>query len=271
MVRLFVTIGLFLSLIILARGMIITLDTAPLKNVEDYQKQKRSRPAAIVKPIQFYPPPPPVLPDLNSNYLFNEERSIAGNLTEEGPSGEQEIAVNIRDVFYVGSVITDEYHKGIVAYPVSKTPPTAAPRGRRLPAAAPVESGMEQVFLTIGDNLGGYKVTEVEPDRIVFKKGTEVIEKMLNDPDKKRKAVAPQPLRANSPSKVTTIAPPTPPPASPTRNVSPRPTPAARRQPQAASRPQSTQPSRTPRAVRMTEEQIRQMEQEINQAERQKR
>jgi len=258
--------------------MIVTFDTSPLKNIEKHQqKQNRSRIAAVVKPIRFYPPPPPVLPDLNTNYLFNEERAIAGNLAEQGAGGQQEAAVNIKDVFYVGSVITGESRKGIVSYPGSKTPapaPTTRTRGRRVPTVTSAESAMEQTFLSPGDSFGGYKVTEVEADRIVFKKGAEVIEKMLNDPDKKRKTVTPQPPRANSASRVTTISPTASPPTAPSRNGIPRATPTTQRLRQTRPTVQSRQqarPGRTPRAVRMTPEQIRQMEREIDQAERQKR
>lgn len=263
MIRLAITIGLFLSLVFLARGMVVTLKTDPLKGVEKVKKEKRSsRPVPIIKPVRFYPPPPPVLPDLGSGYLFNEERALAGKVIEESPGGGQELAVNINDVFYVGSVITDEYRKGIVSYPEIKTPATT---GRRQPRQATAAAAkMQQAFLVLGDTLGGYKVTEVEPDRIVFTRGAETVEKLLNDPDKKRKTVAPQP-KARATQRTPTRR------DTPTRRTIR--TPAARQQTRqpATQRSRTTNPAARNKAVPMTREQIREMEQELERAERQKR
>ena len=262
MIRLFITIGLCLSLVFMARGMVVTMKTDPLQTVAKHKKQKRGRPVPIFKPIRFYPPPPPVLPDLSSGYIFIEGRTIASkNDVEESQNGQQDIRVNINDVFYVGSVITDKYRKGIVSYPVSKTPaPTI--KGRRVSSKATRQAKTEQAFLVQGDTLGGYKVTEVAADRIVFKKDNETIEKLLNDPDKKRKTVAPRSKsKTQSRARVTS--------STAGRKSTKRST--AVKRPQQRRPPTTTTQTRPrPKTERMTDAEIRAMEQEIEQIEQQR-
>ena len=279
-VRLLITIGLVLSLVFLANGMITTLKTDPLATLAAKpEKQKRARKAPVSRATRFYPPPPPVLPNLNKDYIFNEERSLEGPSVAKTPTGKQEIRVDMNEVFYLGSVITDKYSKGIVSYPVSKAPTVPAAKGRRTTTRKPSKTGKrKQVFLVPGDSLSGYQVTVVAADRIVFKKGSEVVEKLLNDPDKTRKAVAPKPkARKRSPAATarttrtskTSAARRTTKSQSTTRTSTPR---QQQRQPTGTTQSRSrTKPKPAKSNLPpLTEAEIRAMEREIQQIEQQR-
>lgn len=184
MIKPVITICLLFSLLFMIGGIATTIKTDPLSVKQENKKKKRaqqSKPEPAIKPIRFYPAPPAKLPDLNTGYLFNENRSQGGTAQQKGADGQQINVVDVKDVFYVGSIIVGETRKGLVSYPTAKKKSTASKAKRKTSS-----SNNEQVFLKLGDNLGGYEVTDVEPDKIVFKKGSDVVEKMLNDPDKQR-------------------------------------------------------------------------------------
>lgn len=263
MIRQVISIGLLFSLLFLIRGMAVTLKTDPLAELQEVKKQKKSRPKPMpaIKPIQFYPPLAAV-PDLTNGYIFNEERGVAAEKKQEG-EGQQVSSVDVKDVFYVGSVIMGDMQKGIVSYPISKKKIT----GVRATQSAQ-KSSMEQVFLKPGDILGGYEVMDVQPDKIVFKKDSDIVEKMLNDPEKQR-LTPPKPtpkpgkstIRKAVSSRTQTGRPGTT--SRVTRSKSTVTTPGrARTTTQAAPRPESSSGS-SPRSRRMTPEEMRELDREF--------
>jgi len=162
---------------------------------------------------------PGVLPDLKDGYLFNPERMLAGAAPppppveekgdETGAEIKEGIAASIDDVTYAGSIIADNFSRALILYkekeadkgktpaqpaqPASrsskaKPPKTPTPKA---PAAA-AAGGEKHGQLEVGDVLDGYHVAKIEPDKLVFTKDDETVEKLLYDPGKKRQAPPPR-------------------------------------------------------------------------------
>ena len=144
--------------------------------------EKPAPPEAVL-----YPPVPAVLPDLYDGYLFNSER-IFEEVALDSPRGGSG-TVDLAEVTYAGSLIVGEIYRGLIVYqeksPVARRSATPSRRGARTRrTAAKVVSKYKQ--LERGAQFMGYLVAEIEKDRIVFRKGDEVIEKFLYDPSKDR-------------------------------------------------------------------------------------
>ncbi|MCK5322551.1 MAG: hypothetical protein KAJ45_00350 [Desulfobulbaceae bacterium] len=146
-----------------------------------------AKPASVLVPMQgkinFYPPVPAHLPDLNEGYLFNEERHVEGE--DEPVSDERddigEFWGDFDDVRYVGSIISGKLSKGIVSYPVQKK--------KRARTSSPGQysgKNLNYARLVVGDKFSGYKVTGVFPDKMIFEKSGETTEKLLYDTEKQR-------------------------------------------------------------------------------------
>lgn len=137
----------------------------------------------------LYPPVPAVLPELYDDYLFNSERNFEEVAldTIRGGSG----TVDLAEVTYAGSLIVGEIYRGLIIYqeksPVARRAASASRRAARTrKTAAKVVSKYKQ--LERGEKFMGYLVEKIEKDRIVFRKGDEVVEKFLYDPSKDRSA-----------------------------------------------------------------------------------
>ena len=198
MVKLIAAIALSLSLIFLVKESIVALragDSLAPPVSEERQATKPQPAYPAEKNVIFYPPVPLALPDLDKGYLFNEERMIEGAAGgNEGGQEEEDTAalsVDMDTVFYAGSIIIGEVRKGLVTYPA----PQAAALNRKITTrqAAPPARERNYAQLAVGENFSGYEVIEVEPNRIVFRKGADTIEKMLNDPKKTRIDAPPLP------------------------------------------------------------------------------
>ncbi len=209
MLKLIAAIALSLSLIFLVKESIVALragDSLAPPVSEDRQAAKPQTAYPAEKNVIFYPPVPIALPDFNKGYLFNEERMIEG--AADGNEGGQEeedtaaLSVDMDTVFYAGSIIIGEVRKGLVTFP---SPQTAA-LNRKITdrQAAPPARERNYAQLAVGENFSGYDVIEVEPNRIVFQKGPDTIEKMLNDPKKTRIAAPPLPKEPAKTPEATT-------------------------------------------------------------------
>ena len=192
---------LLLALGLLAQGlsMVTTLQDDPLRETSrPAAAPKTTRPPAMDKMSAFYPSPPARLPDLNEGYIFNEQRS----LTEAGKEGKEQSLedVDINTVQYSGSIITGATTKALLSYALRIRPT------RKNSIAGHQNDGHLQV--TVGDTVDGYKITEILPEKIVFLKGNDKIEKYLYDQDKKRLELK-QPVPARPQS--TKTPPPVPP------------------------------------------------------------
>jgi hypothetical protein len=208
MLKLIAAIALSLSLIFLVKESVVALraDNTPAPPASEGRQVKPQTTYTAEKNVVFYPPVPISLPDLNKGYLFNEERMIEGAAGENADGTEEDStgpSVDMDTVFYAGSIIIGEMRKGLVMFPPAKMPvPTRRTPTKQAPAP-PKEKNYAQ--LGIGETFSGYKVVAVEPDRIVFQKGADTIEKILNDPKKTRIAAPPPPPkeRGKIPTAVT--------------------------------------------------------------------
>ncbi|MEN8134916.1 MAG: hypothetical protein ABFS18_05200 [Thermodesulfobacteriota bacterium] len=137
----------------------------------------------------LYPPVPAVLPELYEGYLFNSERIFeeVATGTTRGGNG----AVDLAEVIYAGSLIAGEIYKGLITYqekgPVARRAAKPARRGARTRKTA-AKTVAKHKQLERGEKFSGYLVEKIEKDRIVFRKGDEVVEKFLYDPNKDRAA-----------------------------------------------------------------------------------
>jgi hypothetical protein len=183
--RLIIIVLLALGILAQALAMVSTLQDDPLlKTKQTANKKSGKQPVAKGKMSAFYPRPPARLPDLNEGYIFNAQRSLAGT----GNIGKEQRLqqVDINNVQYSGSLITGTTTKALLSYTLKSTP------SRRTPRTGTQKQGHLQV--TVGDTVDGYKITKIFPEKIVFSKGNDKIEKHLYDQNKKR--VAPkQPVK----------------------------------------------------------------------------
>lgn len=152
---------------------------------------------------ELYPPVPAVLPDLNENYLFNSERNFSENELEVGSATG---SIDLAEVTYAGSLIVGEIRMALVTY---KEKAAVAGRGAasRRPGAAsrrtPAKNTEENRQLAVGNNFMGYIVDKIEKDRIVFKKGNEMVVKFLYDSGKDRSGIG-QPINSSARQPVAT-------------------------------------------------------------------
>ncbi len=186
-----ILLAFFLALLV--REAVVSLQGADIPPALPAVEKKKDVPMRnTVKDVAFYPSVPSPLPDLNQGYLFNEERFLQGEVEavaeEEAESG-TELSVDIDTVEYAGSIIIGDMRKGLISYAAKQAPVAAKIKVR---SRSPVRiKSRKYAQLLAGDSLSGYKVVSVEPDKMVFVKGTETIEKMLHDPEKVRLAPPP--------------------------------------------------------------------------------
>jgi len=174
----------FLLLLLLLGQIVATvamLREDPLAGLIPEASMKTDEPAksaAAVKMVRLQPSPPDRLPDFNQGYIFNAERSFKTE-GEQAEAGVTVGNVDIGKVQYAGSIITETISKALLNYSAAGQ---VAPRGR-----SPMPQ-QRQGFLQVevGDTVGGYKVTEILPGKIVFSRNGEKIEKPLYDKNKER-------------------------------------------------------------------------------------
>lgn len=195
--------ALLLMLLLIAYEIMLAWKWDPMAQIKNQPEKAKEDPtvSAPLPAIRFNPVPPAVLPELNTNYMFNETRT-AGIKKEEELTGKTTVGVNIKEAYYVGSIIVGNVPKGMIAYAAGGAAPAPGQQAGQGLTRAGI-SGMKQMLVEAGDNLGGYTVAEIQADRIVFKKASEIVEKFLKDPDKKRTAPAPQPAAAAGKQAVT--------------------------------------------------------------------
>jgi len=215
MIRPAIVLALLLSAALMMRGVASDWRKSPLPPAEN--AAKKAAPAGETAPMAqqskgLQPVVPGVLPDLKSHYLFNPERMLAGGAetmpTAESDSGDeasgntQGINASMGEVTYVGSIIADQFSRALILYPAAKSKAPAQPAPSKSskskpPPSTPSKSGDEEhAKLEVGDVLDGYTVAEILPNKIIFTKGEESVEKLLYDPGKKRQAPPPRPAAA---------------------------------------------------------------------------
>lgn len=164
--------------------------------------------APLPQPKPLQPALSGPLPDLKDGYLFNPERMLAG--AEPPPKDEEKseenelenlsgLATKMSDVTYAGSLIADNFRRAIIVYTEAAkgkapaaSPAQPASRSSKAKPPAPAAGGEKHAQLEVGDIIDGYVVASIQPDKLIFTKGDETVEKLLHDPEKKRQAPPPQ-------------------------------------------------------------------------------
>ncbi len=153
-------------------------------------RQESAPPETIPSP---YPAVPPSLPDFNKGYLFNEAREISVAAPGEETENESE-DTQLTDIVYSGSIITGDIKRGLLVFSQAPRSPVRSSSMRPPPTGGFTqltggEKKSQQVM--VGDDVSGYKVQEIHPDRIIFAKNGQTVEKSLYDAEKKR-TIAPK-------------------------------------------------------------------------------
>jgi hypothetical protein len=151
--------------------------------------KKTAVPGGTPKQVAFYPQVPKKLPDLNQGYLFNEERFLASADAEEKVEKVEEptdgVKLDMDQLFYAGSIIIGDNRKGLVSY-VDLQDKSVKKKKKTSKTKKGSFSKKKYAQVKINDQLGGYTVTELEADHIIFERGGKSIEKSLHDSSKVR-------------------------------------------------------------------------------------
>ncbi|NTV12756.1 MAG: hypothetical protein HGA96_02290 [Desulfobulbaceae bacterium] len=186
----------------------------PASKVAASRAEKSVEGAPGETPSGFNPVVPESLPDVEKGYIFSEKRRIEKDapIVEVKPVVVEPGPEVLDSVVYTGSVIIGEMRRALVIFQeppqagapaAPATPGTRPGGGRRLgTVAAASPSAPQNKQLHRGDRLLGFVVAAIEPDRIVFEKGTLKVEKFLYDRNKKRLVATTG--RAETPPPITT-------------------------------------------------------------------
>jgi len=195
--RFVVIIGLALSLLVLGEGALQNWKKIEIPKMPDVSQKKKTSAAPERQNLAVNPQVPVLMPDLNTGYLFNAQRSITEQEGEEAASDESDVQgqsqVNMESLVYAGSIIIGDLRKGMVSFSLQEEAPTpTAPRRRGSPMVRRPAPKADMQYATVdeGDDFYGFKVASVQPDRIIFSKNGTNVEKMLYDPDKERTVAA---------------------------------------------------------------------------------
>nr|MBF0222996.1 hypothetical protein [Desulfobulbaceae bacterium] len=204
MVRVGITVLLFIAVFAMMRGISETW-RGQLPSLPARDGKKVEKVAGPPAKLNLQPTAPIVMPDLKPGYLFNEERLIeseADKLAEEGEDHGNDLGISadVAQLTYSGSIIGDTFSQALVSFPPGKDAPKTQQSGSRRQRVSK-SSAEETARLKVGDVLSGYLVAEISPEKLVLKKGDEVLEKFMYDPDKKRVAPTRQPRAAATPER----------------------------------------------------------------------
>jgi len=196
MMRLIIAAVLFISLFAMMRGVSTTWRENRLSSPAVVKKTAKPVATDNITPEKTATPPmqPGKLPDLKVGYLFNADRLLVGDgdrkkAEDLAASNDLGIQTDIKSVVYSGSIIGDNLKQAIIVVPGAKKRQAAKRRSiRRKKSLSRGSKNIQNVRVKEGDLLSGYTVASISPEKIVFKKGNEQVEKLLYDPDKKRTA-----------------------------------------------------------------------------------
>ncbi|MFW8600123.1 hypothetical protein ACOHYD_01375 [Desulfobacterota bacterium M19] len=197
MMKFVISAVLFITVFVMIRGIATT-----------WRQNKMAEPAAAVrragKPVMPHStaalpsapasPAAAALPNLEKGYLFNPERSLTGidNTTAEKLNAANDLGIqtDISKVSYTGSIIGDKFKVAILTIPAPRTRFRPSPQNRFSPLnrfrPPRNHSAVKNIRVKEGELLSGYKVTAITPEKIIFEKDGDKVEKLLYDPDKKR-------------------------------------------------------------------------------------
>ncbi len=203
MMRLIIAAVLFVSLFAMMRGVSTTWRENRLSAPVVVKKTAKLLATDNIPPEKTASQPvvPGKLPDLKAGYLFNADRLLVGDgdrkKAEDLAAGNDlGIQADIKSVVYSGSIIGYNLRQAIIVVPGAKKGQAAKRRSiRRRKSSFRGNKNIQNVRVKEGDLLSGYTVASISPEKIVFKKGNEQVEKLLYDPDKKRTAPSQQSRR----------------------------------------------------------------------------
>ena len=168
-----------LSLLLLAGIALVGLRvyriwTEPLSTGRDLPVNPAGRTMTLAMPRSAKLRPLSIRSIISRN-LFDPDRGKSGTKTAETPSVDAQI---VQSFVLLGTMITPETSRALV-----RVPPTldGAARGNNTAAnsqQSPESRGIRRVKL--GDELGGYQLASVEPDKVVFVKDSDRIELVLD-------------------------------------------------------------------------------------------
>lgn len=165
-IRLAMSFVLLLALLAQGWGLVSVWREDPLHRLAAEKKKEAPPRAAIPEKIpSMQPLSSGVQPDLNTGYIFNVERNLAGG---DGADGQAQGAAReaMDKVQYNGSIVAGNDVRALLSYPV------AGP-------GAPPKQGFLRVV--VGDTVNGYLVAEILPEKIIFSRGGQKITKLLRD------------------------------------------------------------------------------------------
>lgn len=194
MVRSIIILALAVSLFYLVRYLQPGVETAAPAKVATGRLERPQQGLLDGTVAGFNPVVASPLPDVNKDYIFSEKRKFekdepvleAAKMAPVDPGPDL-----LATVQYTGAVITGDLRRALVVYqdqPAAPAPGRRPTGAGRAPAPPPAAGATQKKQLDQGDRFLGYVVAAVEPDRIVFEKGDQKVEKFLHDRNKKRPA-----------------------------------------------------------------------------------
>lgn len=208
MIRPFLVVMLLFGAVFMMRGVATdwrknALESPVSSPKGSEQGSEAAPPAVSVTPFQ--PSSPATIPDLKVGYVFNQERMLGSEeplpeevVEEEGPYNENAhgITADIEEIVFVGSIIADNFSRALIVYPTQNLSAPEKPTSRSSKRKGPpqgVSAGPEEhAQLEVGDQISGYEVVDILPNKLIFSKDDETIEKLLFDPEKPRQSPAPR-------------------------------------------------------------------------------
>lgn len=160
------------------------------------QSPKKTRPTSqnpnVV--LSLNPKIPSPLPNLNQGYLFNSERFRKSSTTSSTNGNDPKI--NMDSLQYNGSIIVGTTRKALISYTDGKTARTASRTNKTANRLrTPTKDRRISKIISLGETIGGYTVSEVEPLQVTFTRGSHTVTKDLFSTDKKRSAPAGKNIR----------------------------------------------------------------------------
>ncbi len=194
MIRLAIAAVLFISVFGMMGGVATTWRENRLADLASVavRKSVAKAPVSVASGGEIVQPSvPAVLPDLKTCYLFNANRQLdaaglSGKDAELAAGNDLGVQVDMKTVIYSGSIIGDNITQAIITVSGAKES-----SGRRMISfgkkrSLAKSSNIKNLRVKEGDVLSGYTVASIAPEKIVFEKGIERVEKLLYDPGKKR-------------------------------------------------------------------------------------
>jgi len=119
--------------------------------------------------------------------LFDPKRGVGGEkVAEPTPQSQQ----NVEEFVLLGTMITSGGRKAIIR--VSPTAGSGVVRGRRRQVKTKSNRAGEVRRMSLGDSVGEFQLAEIQPYKVILKKGPEQVELVLDFINRPRKIEKPK-------------------------------------------------------------------------------